>query len=273
VSVGTSALIVGRSAAVLALGALLLVTTAFAPGPVAAGCGTNWTSKTEPPPSIRVLRTKTGRVQEVGFRRYVAVVMASGEWPSGMPRALLEAGALATKQFGWYYTLKGNHVSSYKTKSGKCYDVRDDARDQVFRPETAEPTDKQKQARDTLWGLSLRKRGKFLLTGYRSGSAAKCASDADSWRLYAKSARDCAKRLDYDSEGILRAYYKPGLELVWAPGTGPPTEGPDETQDEDGAELAAHADLDAAPGSADEIVGGIAADISAWFRGFFAADE
>ena len=62
----------------------------------AAPCGTAWKSRKEPPPSILVLRTATGKVEKVGFKRYVAVVMASGEWPSSLPVALLEAGALAT---------------------------------------------------------------------------------------------------------------------------------------------------------------------------------
>lgn len=192
--------------------------------PTAAACGTNWTSRKEPPESIRVLRTATGKVEEVGFKRYVAVVMASGEWPSSLPRALLEAGALATKQYGWYYALEGNHRDDYKTAAGQCYDVRDDSSDQVYRPETAEPSEKQKAARDALWGLSLRKNGKFFLTGYRRGSATKCAQDRDEWKLYAGSAEDCAKRLGYDSIDILHAYYRPRLTKVWAPGTEPDAE-------------------------------------------------
>ena len=138
-----------------------------------------------------------------------------------MPPALLEAGALAVKQYAWYYALEGNHRDGDQTAAGACYDVRDDARDQVYRPESAEPTKEQKAARDALWGLSLRKNGKFFLTGYRRGSATKCAADADEWRLYARSARDCVKRLDYDSEELIRAYYKPKLTFVWAPGTEP----------------------------------------------------
>ena len=191
------------------------------PPPAHAACGTNWQSKKEPPESIRVLRTATGKVEEVGFKRYVAVVMASGEWPSSLPVALLEAGALATKQYGLYYALEGNHRDGYKNAAGKCYDVRDDSNDQVYRPETAEPTDKQKAARDELWGLSLRKNDKFFLTGYRQGSDVQCAEDHNEWKLYATSAKDCAKRLDYDSIEILHAYYSPKLTEVWAPGAEP----------------------------------------------------
>ncbi len=210
----------GRLAAI-AMAAVLLATLVglATPMPAAAACGTAWKSKVEPPEDILVYRTGTGVVEKVGFKRYVAVVMASGEWPSSLPVATLEAGAQATKQYGWYYALEGNHRESYKTASGTCYDVRDDSNDQIYRPETTEPTDKQKAARDALWGLSLRKNDKFFLTGYRQGSATKCAADHDEWKLYATSAQDCAKRLDYDSIEILHAYYSPKLTKVWAPGT------------------------------------------------------
>ena len=207
-----------------------------------------------------MLRTQTGRVEKVDFKRYVVVVMASGEWPTTMPKALLEAGALATKQYAWYYTLKGNHRDGDVSAAGQCYDVRDDSRDQVYRPESAEPTAKQKAARDALWGLSLRKNGRFFLTGYRRGSATTCGADADSWRLYARSAEDCVERLDYDSERVLRRYYKPNLNWVWAPGTDPEaspepdTEAPDDRlDDEPAADALAESTVDSAIGLLDRI--------------------
>ena len=230
---------VSRQIALLAMGAVFVgLLLGFAqPSPAEAACGTSWTSKKETPESILVLRTATGKVEEVGFKRYVAVVMASGEWPSSLPAALLEAGAQATKQYGWYYALEGNQRDGYKTASGKCYDVRDDSNDQLYQPETAEPTDKQKAARDALWGLSLRKNDEFFLTGYRPGSATKCAEDHNEWKLFARSAEDCAERLDYDSIEILHAYYSPKLTKVWAPGTEPDAdveEQPDEADDDAG---------------------------------------
>ena len=51
--------------------------------------------------------------RQVGFRRYVAEVMASGEWPGRLHTTTLEAGAVATKQYAWYYALKGHHRSGY----------------------------------------------------------------------------------------------------------------------------------------------------------------
>ena len=83
---------------------LLAIPQVTSPEPVAAGSCTGWTSTVTPPNKIRVLRTRKGVVETVDFRKYVARVMASGEWPSRLKMATLEAGALATKQYAWYYT-------------------------------------------------------------------------------------------------------------------------------------------------------------------------
>jgi hypothetical protein len=199
--------------------AALSVPGVSSPAPAQATCGTRWTSRVRPPTSIRVLRTASGRVETVAFKRYVGEVMASGEWPSYLPMAELEAGAVAVKQYAWYYALEGHHRSWYRTASGICYDVRDDTNDQLFRPAAAEPTAKQLRAVELTWGSSLRKHGRFFLTGYRPGTAWRCAADANGWRLFARSVRDCAARLGWSRTRIQRAYYSPGLAFVWAPGS------------------------------------------------------
>ena len=211
------------TSAAFGAGVLLLAAAGLASGSAAAKdeCGTAWASEVEPPESILVYRTASGDVEKVGFKRYVAVVMASGEWQSSLPAATLEAGAQATKQYAWYHALKGNHREGYVSASGTCYDVRDDSEDQVYQPASAEPTDKQKDARDALWGLSLRKNGEFFLTGYRQGSATTCGADADEWKLYATSAIDCADQ-GLDGLEILHTYYSPRLTDTWAEGTEPP---------------------------------------------------
>jgi len=190
------------------------------PTPVAAAAScTGWTSKASPPQTIRVLRTRSGRVDKVDFRRYVAEVMASGEWPSRLNMATLEAGALATKQYAWYYALKGHHRAHYVSR-GKCYDVRDDTMDQLFRPERATPTRRQWQAIDKTWDLTLRKSGRFFLTGYRAGSTRTCAADANGWKLYAQSVNSCAKR-GWSSTRILNRYLNPNLSVVRSDRSGP----------------------------------------------------
>jgi hypothetical protein len=180
----------------------------------ASGC-TAWTNTNLPPVSIRVLRTwgpAATRVQQVDFRAYVETVMAS-EWPSSWPRETLRAGAVAVKQYAWYHarTWRGG-VSA----DGACYDVVDSTSDQVYRPEERIPALTHRAAVAATWHVSLRKGTTFIMTGYRAGSSVACGSNADGYRLYQWSARDCgAKGLTYES--ILRRYYGLGL-LVVRPG-------------------------------------------------------
>lgn len=198
---------------------LLAVPQLSAPEPAAAGTScTGWNSQIVPPRTIRVLRTRTGAVETVSFRKYVGRVMASGEWPSRLKMATLEAGALATKQYAWYYTLKGNHRPGY-SRNGKCYDVRDDTNDQLYK-HYARPTDRQWKAVDKTWALTLRKGGRFFLTGYRAGSHGTCAADANGWKLYARSVQDCASR-GWSYARILRTYLSPNLSFVWSDKVGP----------------------------------------------------
>ena len=197
---------------------LLAVPQLASPAPVAAGSCTGWTSTVHPPIKIRVLRTRTGRVETVDFRKYVARVMASGEWPSRLKMATLKAGALATKQYAWYYTLKGNHRAHY-IRNGKCYDVRDDTTDQLYK-HYASPTARQWQALNQTWNLSLRKNGRFFLTGYRAGSTRNCGADANGWKLYAKSVQACANQ-GWSYERIVKRYLSPNLDFVWSSQLGP----------------------------------------------------
>jgi hypothetical protein len=193
----------GGIAAVFALSSLFAVVP---PQPVEAGSCTGWESRREPPRSVRVLLTRSGKVVKVGFKTYVAKVMASGEWPSYLPKALLTAGAFAAKQYAWYYTLRGHHRDWYRTRSGACYDVRNDTNDQLFY-RGAKPTKKQWNAVNRLWRTSLRRKDRFILTGYRAASTSSvCARDANGWHLFARSAADCARK-DISGKGILRRYY------------------------------------------------------------------
>ena len=183
-------------------------------------CGTNWPSHKVPPETIDVLRTKTGKVQRVDFRSYVATVMASGEFPTWLPPAVLQVGATAVKQYAWYYAMDGHHRSGYKTASGDCYDVMDDTNDQLFHPEWADPTQKQLDALAATWDLTLRKDDRFFLTGYRYGDSVGCAKDADGWHLYEQSMQACADK-GWSRQQIQEAYYAPHVTFVWNDGSGP----------------------------------------------------
>jgi hypothetical protein len=206
--------ITSQSAAVTPSVASVVVTTRRS-GNGGGSCGTNWPSHKTPPDTIGVLRTKTGKVQTVDFRTYVATVMASGEFPTWLPPAVLEVGATAVKQYAWYYAMEGHHRSGYKTASGDCYDVMDDTNDQLFHPEWADPTQKQLDAVAATWGLTLRKDDRFFLTGYRYGASVACAKDADGWHLYEQSIQACAAK-GWSRQQIQEAYYAPHVSFVWS---------------------------------------------------------
>ena len=189
---------------------------------------TGWTSTRTPPPTIRVLRAKkregvsrqiVGTVQEVPFRDYVGVVLAA-EWPDHYPIESIKAGALAVKQYAWYYTIvyRGHEVK-LEDGSMACYDVEDTTNDQVYYPEQWSPSAKHLRAIESSWPLTLRKfraatgASTFFLTGYRNGASVACGADVDGWHLFQQSVRRCG--LDgRKMRDILRKYLEPQLEIV-----------------------------------------------------------
>ena len=196
---------------------------------------TKWSSTMTPPKTIKVLRTSAtspgakvkGTVQKVDFYEYVATVMAA-EWPEKYPIETIKAGAIATKQFAWYYIKFPRGGTKWKDGKKYCYDVVDSTIDQWYRPEKYGPgTDlwptagsKIRQAMDQTWDQSLRKfqgstqSSRFFLTGYRAGSSTEtCGSDATGFKLFHNSTRKCG----YDGlkyREILRLYLNPRLEIV-----------------------------------------------------------
>jgi len=183
----------------------------------AATACTNWKSAYAPPTTIRVHRSygaAAGKVQVVAFRAYVENVM-SWEWPETYPTQALRAGAVAVKQYGWYYarTWRGG-----KTKSGICYDVKDTSADQIYRPETRNAGRRVLAAVGATWNLSVRRKrdgqpGRFILTGYVPGSIAECGAEKNGYRLYQKGVKACAKA-GMTAEQIARVYYGSTLELT-----------------------------------------------------------
>jgi hypothetical protein len=196
---------------------------------------TKWSSTFTPPNTIRVLRTAAtkpgakvkGTVQTVDFYEYVATVMAA-EWPERYPIETLRAGAIATKQFAWYYIKYPRGGTKWKDGKKHCYDVVDSTVDQWYRPEKYGPgTDlwpaddsRIRLAMDSTWDQSLRKfqfrkqTSRFFLTGYRAGSSsAECGADRTGFKLFHNSTRKCGyDKLKYRE--ILRLYLNPRLEIV-----------------------------------------------------------
>jgi hypothetical protein len=192
--------------------ALLLPAGLFAAAGVAAhvpdgeGACARWTSTTTPPDYIHVYRNKTGRIDRVPFRRYLVVVLGK-EWPGYLPRAVIEAGAVAAKQYAWYHTL-----SPRRLRDGRCFDVRDGIQDQLYRPGHSRVRQDHYAAVDATWNVSLIKSDRFFMTGYRRGYKGRCGHDANGWKLFARTATRCAYS-GKDFLQILRIYYGPDLTI------------------------------------------------------------
>ena len=176
-----------------------------------------WSSQLQPPPTIRVYRTRgpdAGTVQKVNFRRYVAVVMAA-EWPASMPRETLRAGALAVKQYAWYYRV---FYRGWLAPDGRCFHVMDTSIDQVYWPELRVPGRRHFEAIDASWRLSLQKPGptgpsRLILTSYRQGLRVACGTDRDGRKLFQLSSRACGAA-GLTARQILRTYYGAPLEFI-----------------------------------------------------------
>src|SRR3954471_18074718 len=147
---------------------------------------TKWTSTDEPPPTIQVYRVSEGKVDTVDFKNYVMRVV-SREW-NVKNASLRKSGAVAVKQYAWYYVL---HYRGGKF-NGDCFDVKDTTADQLYAEKAVVglPTDVKSAVNDT-WAWSVRRDGKFPLTGYRRGADVECGANAG-YHLYVKSARKCA---------------------------------------------------------------------------------
>lgn len=191
--------------------ALVLVATFVATPVPALGVTecTGWKSVTSPPDTIRVYRFATDTVETVPFRTYVETVMAA-EWGPTNPPETLEAGAVAVKQYGWYYAM---HWRSYSS-DGACFDVFDSSVDQVYDPEDRPPLTAHRAAVAASWSTTLRKSGRFFLTTYNGDpSLETCGEGSTGWKLWQQGAADCGRK-GWLMEAILRAYYEPYLEVI-----------------------------------------------------------
>ncbi len=202
-------LIGGIAALAIALGALAFPSAE--PAQALSKC-TGWSSSLVPPTSIRVYRTATKRTQTVPFRTYVETVMAA-EWGSTAPTAALRAGAVAVKQFAWYYAM---YWRGGKDAGGHCYDVTDTSTDQIYDP-SRKPATSHRAAVAATWAVSLRKGERFFLTGYRPGTGS-CTAHIDGWKLYQRDAVDCVHRYGDQAERLARRFYS---SVSWTtPGAG-----------------------------------------------------
>jgi hypothetical protein len=130
----------------------------------AASACTGWTSSTTPPNSIRVLITRASpqRVVTVPFQSYVRDVLPN-EWQSGWRAASLQAGAVAVKQYAWYFAMNPGHGD---TLGGACYDVTDNTSSQVYVAGSNKSA--TNAAIDATWGVRLTRNGALFPTSYQA---------------------------------------------------------------------------------------------------------
>ena len=172
----------------------------------------HWSSRTSPPPTIRVFRMHhrgsrvPAHIDVVAFPTYVQRVMASGAWPGSKPLESLKVGAIAIKQYAWWYVL--NHQRGYSLH-GHCYDIRDG--DQYYLGH-AHPNSRIKAAVAATWGVSLRKSGRFIRTGW-SGGGSRCGSSYDGWHLSENAVTACARH-GWSWRRIVLRYLDPRLRIV-----------------------------------------------------------
>ena len=136
----------------MALATALIIGFGSADAPIAAAnagpsCSSH-NSLNRPPSHIRVLRVHTGRVQRVPFRKYIVTVMGK-EWPSYLPQQVVEAGAVAVKQYAWYHA-----VYSSRSSRGRCYDVKDSTGDQLYKPGRSRIRADHYNALDKTWNVT-----------------------------------------------------------------------------------------------------------------------
>lgn len=195
----------GLSLALLLPAGLFVASEVAAHVPSGNDCS-RWTSTTKPPDYIRVYRNQSGRIDRVPFRKYVVTVLGH-EWPGYLPLPVIEAGAVATKQYGWYHAMQPRHL-----RDGRCFDVRDGIQDQLYRPGSARIRQDHYDAVAATWSITLTKGDKFFMTGYRAGHKGRCGRDANGWKLFARTATRCADS-GKDFLQILKIYYGPDLVI------------------------------------------------------------
>lgn len=148
----------------------------------------------------------------------------AGEWGPTHPRASLRAGAVAIKQYGWYFAM---HWRGGRDPGGRCFDVVDTVRDQVYDPSRYVYAIHAAVVDET-WNWTLRKGSTFFMTGYRAGNGI-CGSQQDGWHLMQRNASDCVRDLGESTETLLRRYYSdlsvvvPGANDITGDGVGDST--------------------------------------------------
>ena len=196
--------------AALVVAAALAPMVILAPASAAGECGIH-RSETDPPPTVRVLRTATGAVETVDFRTYLKNVL-SREWISSWTTESLRSGAMAVKNYAWYQVV---HWRGYMNAAGECFDIFDSTRDQHYDP--ARPTyPSMAAAVDATWGTLAHKGGRIFATYYNAGAANEaCGANVNGWQMFQWGTQACGLA-GMSAAQILGVYY-PGVAVIAAP--------------------------------------------------------
>lgn len=144
---------------------------AAAQGPNVANAVTScsgYYSDVAPPSTIRILRTSDSTMVTRDCRTYVKEVLPN-EWIPSWNESSLQAGAMAVRNFGWWWV--NNGPNGYV--NGQCYDVRDDTGSQVWLQNSSTST--TNAAVDAIWSASRATRNdgsgsKIFPTYYKAGN-------------------------------------------------------------------------------------------------------
>jgi Stage II sporulation protein len=199
-------------AAALAVAVSLGLALPGLPPQLAASSCSNWTSQTDPPPTIRVFRHATGVVETVDFRVYTKNVL-SREWIGSWTTESLRSGALAVKSYAWYQVL---HWRGGVNGTGDCFDVRDDIADQVYDPSKATWSTAAAAVDDT-WATRVLKNNAIFPTYYNAGTSGEaCGANANGWKMYQWGTQACGLAGKTAAEIVL-IYYYPSVTVADAP--------------------------------------------------------
>jgi hypothetical protein len=208
----------------------ILLATLLAPigsaVPVAASTAcAGYTSETAPPPTIRVYRAATGAVDTVDFRAYVKNVL-SREWISSWTTESLRAGALAVKNYAWYYVVRWR---GYVSAAGQCFHVFDTTRDQHYDP--SRPTYASMSAAvDATWNTLATKNGRLFATYYNAGATNEaCGANANGWQMFQWGSQGCGLAGRSAAEIMAIYYWGSVVSAAPAPAPPPPTPAPTPT--------------------------------------------
>jgi len=155
--------------------------------PVADSPCSNYSDNSDPPSTISVyLLNEGGGVVDYSFQYYVEHVLPN-EWVPSWPSASLEAGAIAVKEYAWYW------VNNWRggSHNGQCYDVDDSTNYQYFCASCATYTSTNTAISQT-WQWLARQNGSIFETSYVAGNYT-CAN-VNGIQMYQDGSYTCAQQ-------------------------------------------------------------------------------